>query len=190
MAYSVVYELLCTKWVYDTSVRLFKHFMRVGVTTFKQQKGIEWELPKAIREHGVESFENESSVSVKHKKNSTLLSAKWIDDLNMIWPDGYNMRNGSQYTHTHEMIRGLMRQAKLGKCLSDEYKCKIGEGHLSKPSGMLGKHHTEKSKRKIGAALKGRPKGLFTREHRAKLSAVRKGQTPWNKGFKYKLRKD
>lgn len=55
---------------------------------------------------------------------------------------------------------------------------------------MLGRHHTEETKQKmsnnreralkISKALKGRK---FSDQHRAKLSAVRKGSIPWNKGI-------
>ncbi len=185
MAYGIVYELLCIK----TGLRYVGQTVQALHARWRNhvqaaEKGIEWELPKAIREHGSDGFEKRIICECQTQEELNATERKWIDELNTIWPNGYNMRNGGQ--HTHEMTRELMRRTKLGKRLSDEHKRHIAEGHRGKSSGMLGKHHSEESKRKTSAALKGRPKGPFTEEHRAKLSAAHKGCVPWNKGMKLK----
>jgi len=64
-----------------------------------------------------------------------------------------------KYIRTRE-IKCKMSKAQKGKILSDEHKQKISKNH-ARP--MLGKHHSDETK--------------------ARMSEVRKGQIPWNKGL-------
>lgn len=183
MTYGIVYELLCSK----TGLRYVGQTVQSLEARWRghikaAEKGLEWKLPQAIREHGIDNFEKRVICECQTQNELNDAERKWIDELNTVWPNGYNMRNGAQYTH--ENTRHLMSLAKKGVPLSDEHKRRIGEGHRGKPSGMRGKHHSKESKRKTSEALKGRPKGPFTEEHRANLSRALKGRTPWNKGMK------
>ncbi len=76
-------------------------------------KGVNWELPKAIREHGPESFERRVLCECSSQEELNEAERKWIVDLDVVWPNGYNMRNGAQYTHeaTRQLISERTKEA-------------------------------------------------------------------------------
>ena len=153
----------------------------VGNAFKETSKSHHWEFPKAIREHGIEAFEGRVICECDSAEELSQMEMHWIRELNTMWPNGYNMRNGRQYTH--EQTRKLMSRAKLGKPLSDEHKRKIAAANTGRPSGMLGKCLSDESRSKISASSKGHKKPKRTEEHAQKLSDSLKGNVAWNKGM-------
>ena len=86
---------------------------------------------------------------------------------------------------------GSDNKDKIGKHLSEEHKRKLSESLKGKTKSESHKLNMKKPKtkehaKKVGDAQKGRKQSA---EHIAKLSAVRKGRIPWNKGKKLINRK-
>lgn len=56
-----------------------------------------WELPKAIREHGAGSFTGKILCECETPEELSLMETYWMHELNTMWPNGYNMRDGSNF---------------------------------------------------------------------------------------------
>lgn len=93
--------------------------------------------------------------------------------------------------HTEESKRKNSESNKLattgekngmfGKHHSEETRKKIGEN-------QRGWHHTDESKKAISKAVSDSLRGRkLSDEHRRKISEMRKGRPPWNKGLKTKI---
>jgi group I intron endonuclease len=129
--------------------------------TIKKKKGkIPWN--KGLTD--IYSEESKKKMSEKHKGNANMLGKHHSEE------------SKKKMSETHksmsEETKDKMREAKLGKFLTEEHKRKIGE------SGK-GRRHTEETKKEMNKAKKGIP---LSEEHRKKLSEAHKGEKHSNYG--------
>ena len=182
MAYGIVYEVLCIK----TGLRYVGQTVQTLAARWRghvlsAQKGTDWEFPRAIREFGIENFEKHIICECESQIELNEAEKKWISELNVIWPNGYNMRNGAQYTH--ETTRHLMSIAKKGKPLSEKHKQKLSEANMGHQGHWLGKQHSEATKQKMSESHRGKFKPPRTEAHCKAMSEAKKGKPTWNKGM-------
>lgn len=182
MTYGIIYQITCTQtklsYIGQTISELRKRW--TGHCN-NAKTGCDWEICKAIRLYGPENFKLKILYECETSQELNEMERKFITDLNVMWPNGYNMRNGSQ--GIHESTRLKMREAKLGKKLSDEHKRKISESGKGRPSGMLGKKHLDETKQKMSSLATGIKKPTRTESHKQNLGASLKGKSAWNKGI-------
>lgn len=186
MSYGIVYYWHCVKtnkgYVGQTVNTLKNRWSGHVGSAFKEtSKSYYWEFPKAIREHGVNAFEGQVICECDSAEELSMMEYHYMKEFNTLWPHGYNMRAGRQYTH--EQTRKLMSQAKLGKPLSEKHKQKISDGNKGHLGAMLGKNHSIDTKQKISASSRGHKKPKRTKEHAQNLSESLKGNVAWNKGL-------
>lgn len=79
---------------------------------------------------------------------------------------GYNIRNGGSLSTWNESSKEKLRQANLGKHISEETKEKLKKYNV-------GKKLSEETKQKISQSTKGKPK---TKEHSRHISEGKKGK--------------
>jgi len=180
MTYGIIYELFCV----TTGLRYVGQTVQTLNARWRghiraAQHGVDWELPQAIRTHGVSNFERRVICECQSRSELNEAEQLWINTLNTVWPHGYNMRNGSQFTH--DTTRQLMRLAKLGKKQSAEHCQKISEALQGRVGTWAGRTQSEESNQKRSTALKGRKKTSFTEKHRQSIAEAKKGSVPWNK---------
>lgn len=88
---------------------------------------------------------------------------------------GYNISNGGEgncgYTHTKEACERL-RQANLGKCLSEETKRKISNSMVGKNTWQKGRKLSQETRDKLSVRRKGH---IVTQETRDKISRTNTG---------------
>ena len=129
-------------------------------TIKKKKEQIPWNKGKV----NIYSEESKKKMSEKHKGNANMLGKHHSEE------------SKKKMSETHksmtEETKDKMREAKLGKVLTEEHKRKIGE------SGK-GRHHTEETKKEMNKAKKGIP---LSEEHRKKLSEAHKGEKHSNYG--------
>jgi group I intron endonuclease len=180
MPYGIVYELLCltTRLRYiGQTVQSLNARWRGHVRAADHD--VDWELPKAIREHGTSNFEKRVICECQSRSELNEAEKHWINALNTVWPNGYNLRNSGQYTSDETRLK--MRLAKLGKKQSDEHKRKISEALQGRIGTWAGRTQNEESNQKRSVALAGKKKSPFTEKHRRNIAEAKLGTVPWNK---------
>ncbi len=146
----------------------------------------------AIRKHGADNFKWETIRICDNIESLNVFEQYYILYYNsMDRGVGYNMTSGGLNYAVSDETKEKIRQANLGKKLTEEHKKKLGKSKLgnknrlgikhtkeskekmSKNSAMimLGKHHTEESKKKMGRL--GR---IVSKETREKISAAQLGK--------------
>lgn len=131
-------------------------------------------LHKAIVKYGKENFSYRTLSECKTIEQLNDAEAYWIDHLQTLAPNGYNLTTGGDgYTRTEENRKALS--------LSH-----IGV-NAGKDHPMYGKHHSEETKALLSEIHKGNSyaKGYkHTDEAKKAMSEKKKGRVPWNKGLK------
>jgi group I intron endonuclease len=92
-------------------------------------------LENAIKKYGIDSFDYEILIEI----NDTLLDeyeTKFIDLLDTLEPNGYNVRSGGKIAAHSELSKERMRQSKLGE----------KNHNYGKPRSELAKQHISESK--------------------------------------------
>lgn len=179
--YGIVYELTCRttgkKYVgqttRDVSWRWKEHVNYA-------MKGALWRLSVAIRCHGADDFNHRVICECESSEELDNLERHWISELNTMWPNGYNMRNGGQYTD--QQTRRKMSFAKKGIPLSDDHKERISLALMSHPNWSV-EHHSSETRAKISRTMKGKRPYVMTDQIRITMSNARQGKAPWNKGL-------
>jgi len=88
------------------------------------------------------------------RKNLNLLEKKYIEELNTLFPNGYNLKTGGNIRIEYpEEVRKKIGDKNRGKTVSKEARKKISENN---GRWNLGKHLSEETKKKISDANKGR----------------------------------
>lgn len=132
---------------------------------------------RALAKYGPEKFSCEILDVARDQGELDFQERFWISKLGTCTPNGYNLAEGggttAGVTHGPE-TRAKMRQARLGKKMSEETKAKIRAAKLGKPMspeaveksrlGHLGRRMTEEAKAKISAAQTGRRHSEETKE--------------------------
>lgn len=80
----------------------------------------------------------------------------WIEKLNTIKPNGYNLNSGGGVNIPSEETRKKISESNKGKCCG-ENNYMFGKGYLvaGEKNGMYGKHHTEETKERLREAFSG-----------------------------------
>lgn len=143
----------------------------------------------AIRKYGWESFTSEILEDNLTLEQANEREQYWIQKLNTLSPNGYNLASGGHnYSWHKESRQKLSKSMKgkkpwtTGKHLSDETKRKISQSNLGKTiseetrekirQANLGKPCNEETKKKISASLTGIQR---SEETKRKISKGRKG---------------
>jgi group I intron endonuclease len=76
-----------------------------------------WEFPKAIREHGIDAFIGRVLCECDTPEELSAMEDHWMQELNTLWPHGYNMRDGTNFIceQTRQRISQRTREA-MAKC--------------------------------------------------------------------------
>lgn len=191
--YGIVYELLCDRtdlrYVGQTIHTLEERWHGHCDTSLRQ--GLHWEISKAIRECGHDSFQRRVLCECSSKKELDVMKRKFIADLQTVWPCGYNMTNGGEgpCELTRKLIsertRIAMSDVELRKRLSALAKQR---SHITAAKAMVqanrGKQRPAEVRMKISAAHEGMKHSQeaihkmkahkFSDEHRRKLSEAAK----------------
>lgn len=154
-------------------------------------------LQRAWNKYGQDNF----SFEILELCNEDMLDeveVKYIEMYDTI-NNGYNIETGgNKNKQLSGKTKQLLREAHLGKPMSDETKRKMSSSRTGKGNGMYGKRHTAESKKKMSEAKKGKPGYPRTdyqkecarlanigkdvsEETRKKLSESHKGKIPYNK---------
>lgn len=113
-------------------------------------------LQKSIKKHGKEVFQVDLLDSGFDKWDLDQLEIHYINALNTMAPNGYNLRTGgARGKHSEETLK-KMSESKKGKKFSDEHKSKLSVAKKGKPGTWLGKYRSEETKQKLSAAQQGK----------------------------------
>ena len=123
-------------------------------------------FPKALRKHGLASFEFIIIDDARTKNELNRKEVFWINHFNCMTPHGYNMTSGgdgfSDFRRTEEH-RQKISKSLTGKKASDETRKKIGDA-------SRGRIHSEEAKERIRKGNKGK---VVSVESRQKISETR-----------------
>lgn len=111
MSYGIVYYWFCEKtnmgYVGKTTNTMYDRWKGHLNSAFhpKSRTG-HWEFPKAIREHGKESFIGTVLCECESAEELALMENHWMKSKNSLWPNGYNMRDASGFVcdQTRQLI--------------------------------------------------------------------------------------
>lgn len=118
MAYGIIYYWQCVKtnmgYVGQTTNTLngrWKGHVHAALNP-KSRTG-HWEFPKAIREHGPDSFAGRVLCECETPEELAAMEDHWMHELNTLWPNGYNMRDGTNFVceQTRQLISERTREA-------------------------------------------------------------------------------
>lgn len=118
MTYGIVYYWHCSKTnmgyvgqTIDTLSGRWKGHVRSALNP-KSRTG-HWEFPKAIREHGVDAFVGRVLCECDNPEELSVMEDRWMHELNTLWPNGYNMRDGTNFIcdQTRQYISQRTREA-------------------------------------------------------------------------------
>lgn len=149
-------------------------------------------LLRTIKKYGRENFQRQI-LEICDKEKNLLLEEKYINELNTLQPNGYNIspKGGHQSNHSiSESTKEKMSISKIGKKrkpFSEDHKRKIGEGNKGKivkhseeakrkmSESHKGLHHNKETKEKISKSCKGKSGRSLTKEEKEHLKTVMKG---------------
>lgn len=121
---------------------------------------LDWEISKAIREHGPDSFQKKILHECESKEELNQAERACIAEQGTVWPGGYNMTNGGE--GPCELTRQKISSALRGRPRSAEHCAAISRGHT-------GLKRTEKARQAMSEAQKLRAAqggfGPITKEH-------------------------
>jgi len=113
MAYGIIYLATCTttglKYVGQTTGDLQRRW-RGHCDAAK--KGRIWKLSEAIREHGSESFQLKVLCECDSAEALNEIESRLIQELNVVWPNGYNMKNMSGRVMCEEMRQKISQRTR------------------------------------------------------------------------------
>jgi group I intron endonuclease len=102
----------------------------------------------AIRKYGKDKFMIELLCDCDEDELDDL-EVKYISELNTLSPNGYNLTVGGGSGRRSDETRERMRQARLGKTLSEETKSKISKSLSGKNHPMWGKKHSKQTLKRM-----------------------------------------
>ena len=122
MSYGIIYYWYCNKtnmgYVGQTTNTLSgrsKGHVRSALNP--NSRTGHWEFPKAIREHGSDNFVGRIICECETPEELSSMEDHWMNELNTLMPNGYNMRNGTNFVcdQTRKLISERTREA-MAKC--------------------------------------------------------------------------
>jgi len=111
MTYGIIYYWHCEKtnmgYVGQTTgafLRRWKGHCKAALN--ERSRSWYWEFPKAIREHGADNFVGHIICECDTAEELSTLEDYWMHELNTLWPNGYNMRDGTNFVceQTRQLI--------------------------------------------------------------------------------------
>lgn len=148
-------------------------------------------LKLAIQKYGKENFYFEELSRCDSLEALDIAEIYWIDHLQTLAPDGYNLSPGggafvrTQATRDKISAKAKGRPSKLvGKKFTPEHRKALSDAHVGLPTVWKGRKHKEESKAKMSVSQKGRPgnSGSFVKGHPASAYSFKKGGVSPNKG--------
>lgn len=118
-------------------------------------------LHRAYKKYGIDAFIREIIAFASFKDELNFMECYYIQELNSMNPNGYNIATGGRGGYTGET--------------TEESRRKISEF-------LKGRPKSEEHKRKLSLAKKGKRAYIPTVETRKRISASHMGIEPWNKG--------
>ncbi len=181
MKYGIVYRWVCVttgkSYVGQTINTLSGRWKGHVKSAFDlNSKSSHWEFPKAIREYGKESFIGTVLCECESAEELSMMEDFWMHKLDTLWPNGYNMRDGTNFVC--EKVRKLISERTKEAMAKTELREKLSilakeRCHDVQVAAMkkawTGSKHTEETRQ----LLKGR---VLSQEHREKLSQALKGK--------------
>ena len=129
-------------------------------------------LKGAISKYGKDNFDVRIIDEAKTQSELDDKERFWIEYLNTLSPNGYNLTSGGNHVTFTEEVKNKIRVANTGKRHSEETKAKISEkkikNYCKEKPPLYGKHHSEETKRKLSEKNKGQ---VFSEERNKKVSA-------------------
>ena len=143
-------------------------------------------LKQAYKHYGKDAFIYERLFNnIVNRKQLNILEKFWINTLNTLSPNGYNIeKGGTDKCETADSTKQKLREANLGKKMSEEAKQKLSYANKGEKNSFYGKTHSpeaiakiiqgnvgkivvisEETKKKIGLANSGENNGMFGRKH-------------------------
>lgn len=139
----------------NISNRIKRHFAAAN----EQPSSRDQIITKAIRKYEKENFIVETfSYDISELDK---MEQKYINQLNSLIPNGYNLQSGGHFTKTHH----------------DLTKRKMSEMRQGKNHPMFGKRHSEETKKKISEGNKGKIMSLESRQKMYKSKMGNKSNT-------------
>jgi group I intron endonuclease len=129
-------------------------------------------IHKAMRKYGIKSFHIEILGSYQNQKELNVAETKFIEELNSMVPNGYNLKTGGHNTVYSEESRLKMSLSHIGKKLSEEHRLRISKGCKGLPGPWQGKKLSSKHRNSISEGNKGNKHSKSTKK---KLSAAKIG---------------
>lgn len=107
-------------------------------------------LYNSIQKYGPHKFKIEVIEELSNQATLDEREVFWIEKLNTLSPNGYNLRLGGR-TGRHSLeTRQRMSKVRLGWTPSEQTRKKMSEGKLGKPSSFKGRTHSDEAKRENG----------------------------------------
>jgi group I intron endonuclease len=167
-------------------INKINHKSYIGLTTKSTQERLNQHrqhkkslISHAIRKYGIDNFiiqelDYGSSIEELNEKESY-----WIERLDTVSPNGYNLKGGGKYGSLSEYSRKKISKTLSGRKLppfSKEHKRKISEALKKidpKSRWGYGKKYSQQHRKRISDALTGKKKSLAMRK---KISRLHKGK--------------
>lgn len=175
MAYGIVYEALNLKTGFryvGQTVSVLRKRWNGHCQSAKSGRG--WELSKAIREHGSDTFQLKILCECETKQDLNVAERKFIAELNTVWPNGYNMTNGGEgpCEVTRQLISQRTKEAmsKLDPSWKERQKIAIQSEEVRNKISESTREAMQRPE------MKEKMQSLMTDEMRERISKKLKGQ--------------
>jgi group I intron endonuclease len=149
-------------------------------------------IKSAISKYGIENFEIQELAKVENISELNTMEIKYINELNTIAPNGYNLKSGGSRPTYSEDARKRMSEAQKRnprKYTKKELKARSirfsGKGNPNYGK-KFSKEHLENMSKSHKGLLAGSKHPMYGKTHseeaRIKISQSKLGKAPWNKG--------
>ena len=129
-------------------------------------------IGNALRKYGLSDFDIIDQVETYEE--AFALEIYYIEKLNTMSPNGYNLTVGGEGSLGHTQVA-----PNKGKPCSEQQKNKISNKLKGRNISIM----SEDGRKRVSASKKGMPRSDETKK---KISDTLKGNIPWNKGIKQK----
>ena len=114
-------------------------------------------IHSAMRKYGAEKFSIEMIQECSTFEEANTLEAYYIEQLNSLCPNGYNIRPGGNNSPHSESTKDKISQSKIGGKLSESHKRHISESGKGRVGCWKGKKLPDEAKIKMSISRTGKP---------------------------------